>query len=350
MRVFVAGNLGYIGTTLSAMLHERGYEVIGCDCGYFSDGFIRGNLKDFVAENMKKQIYKDVRDISKSDLAGCDAVVDYSGLANDPACDLNPEWTEEINHRAPVRLARLAKASKIGRFVFASSCSIYGKQPADRFATEESPLVPLSAYAKAKIGVEKDVRLLASRAFAPVFLRNATVFGVSYRQRFDLVVNNLTGWAYTTGKVKLLSAGTSWRPSLHVKDAARAVIAAIESPHDAVCGESFNIGMDSENYKVIQIAEMVKEIVPNCELEVGKQAPIDPRSYRVSFKKARERLPLFKPEITVKRGIGELYEFFKEIGLDYKTFSEKRFYDVEAIKGLIAKGQVDGKLRLRKRR
>ncbi len=347
MRIFVAGNLGYIGTTMTKMMHDAGHEVVGCDCAYFNDGFIQGDLKGFMKEYVKKQITKDVRDINGSDIAGCDAVVDYSGLANDPASDLNPLWTDQINHLSPVHLANLAKKSGIRRFVFASSCSTYGAQSGDSMVEETSPLLPVSAYAKAKIGVEQDVGRLKDRSFHPTFMRNATVFGLSYRMRFDLVVNNLTGWAYTTGKVKLLSAGTSWRPSLHVEDCCKAVMAVLESPEDGVSGEAFNIGMDSENFKIVEIAGMVREIVPNCELEVGKDAPVDPRSYRVSFKKIHERIKLFKPSWTVRMGIRQLYEHFRKINLEYETFSAKRFYDVDTMKRLIAENRVDGDLRLK---
>ncbi|MFA5412031.1 MAG: NAD(P)-dependent oxidoreductase [Candidatus Micrarchaeia archaeon] len=346
MKIFLAGNLGYIGTTMSRVLRSAGHEVVGCDCGYYKDGFLRGDAETSIRESISRQIFKDVRDISREDLAGCDAVVDYSGLANDPASDLNPAWTDQINHLSPARLAKLAKESGIRRFVFASSCSIYGAQKGDNFVDESSPLAPVSAYAKAKIGVEQEAGKLKDRNFSPTFMRNATVFGLSYRMRFDLVVNNLTGWAYTTGKVKLLSAGTSWRPSLHVEDCSKAVLAALEAPEDAVSGQAFNIGMDSENYKVIDIANMVKEIVPNCELEVGKDAPIDPRSYRVSFRKINSTLKGFRPSWTVRKGIKQLYDYFNEIKLDYKTFSDKRFYDVESIKRLISEGKVDGDLRM----
>jgi nucleoside-diphosphate-sugar epimerase len=339
MRVFLAGNLGYIGTTLTILLKDAGYDVVGCDCGYFRDGFIKGDIDSFVSENVSKQIYKDVRDITKTDLQGCDAVVDYSGLANDPASDLNPVWTEQINHLSPVHLATIAKASAIERFVFASSCSIYGAQKGDHAVEETSPTAPVSAYAKAKIEVERDAKKL-------VFMRNATVFGLSYKMRFDLVVNNLTGWAYTTGKVKLQSAGTSWRPSLHVEDCGKAVMAALEAPEDSVSGEAFNVGMDSENYKISDIAHMVKEIVPDCELVIGKDAPVDPRSYRVAFHKINKGLKGFKPKWTVRAGIKQLYDFFGEIELDEQTFTSKRFYDVEAIKLLISGHKVDKDLRM----
>jgi nucleoside-diphosphate-sugar epimerase len=347
MKIFIAGNLGYIGTTMTKMVRSAGYEVIGCDCAYFRDGFIQGDLESFVKENVSKQIYKDVRDINKEDIAGCDAVVDYSGLANDPASDLNITWTDQINHLSPVKLAELTKALGINRFVFASSCSIYGAQEGNNMVEETSVLAPVSAYAKAKIGVEQDVGKLKDRNFSPVFMRNSTVFGLSHRMRFDLVVNNLTGWAYTTGKVKLLSAGTSWRPHLHVEDCCKAVLAALEAPEDSISGEAFNVGMDSENYKIVDVAEMVKEIVPNCELEVGKDAPIDPRSYRVSFRKIRERLKSFKPSWTVRTGIEQLYDFFKEINLDKEMFTAKKFYDVETIKSLVSENKVDNDLKIK---
>ncbi len=347
MRVLVTGNLGYIGTTLTTVLKDAGYDVVGYDCAYFRDGFLRSSMEKFVKENVSRQIIKDTRDMSKSDLEGIDAVVEYSGLANDPASDLNPQWTQEINHNAPVKIARLAKEKGIERFVFASSCSTYGAQQGDNMVVETSPLAPVSAYAKAKIGVENDVKPLAGKGFTPVFLRNATVFGLSYKMRFDLVVNNLTGWAFTTGKVKLLSAGTSWRPSLHVEDCSMAIKAALEEDADAVSGEAFNVGMDSENYKIVDIAHMVKEIVPDCELEVGKDAPIDPRSYRVSFAKIRNGMKSFRPKWTVRDGIRQLYGYFRESGLDEETFKAKRFYDVEKIKLLIAGKEVDGSLRMK---
>jgi len=343
MRVLLTGALGYVGSAINYTLTRQGYEVVGLDAGFFPETcFYREDIWHARAE-MKRLIRKDIRDISEDDLRGCDAVVDFAGLANDPSGELNPVWTDDINHQACVMLAKWAKKKGISRYIFASSCSVYGAR-GESILTEESPVEPVSAYAKAKVATERDVRLLADRHFFPTFLRNATAFGASPRMRFDLVVNNLAAYGYTTGHVKILSDGTAWRPNVHIEDIALAVLACLESPSEEIGGDTLNVGRDSENHQVRELAALVSEGLGNCKVEVAKMAGKDPRSYRVSFSRI-SKLRNYRPQWSVEKGIRELKDSFEANRLTYEMFQSMDYHNVMRMQHLISAGKLDGTLR-----
>lgn len=343
MKVFMTGNRGYIGSVASQILFEHGHEIIGCDAGYF----LPDPERHKPPENVERQLFKDIRDLTTEDLAGCDAVIDLANLANDPSAELNPIWTEEINHLGSVHLAQIAKKAGASRYVFSSSCSVYGARGGDEAVSEEAPAAPITAYAKAKVLAENGISKLRDRSFHPVFLRNSTVFGLSPRLRLDLVVNNLVGWAYTTGEVKLLSTGNAWRPNVHTRDASSAIYACLEAETDAMSGQVFNVGMDSENYRVIEIAQIVCKAVPGSKVVVAEGAQPDKRSYRVSFAKIRKVLKKFRPEWTTERGAKELYEHMRKAGFTKADFETDLYYNVRHLKKLMGEGKVDGTLRFR---
>jgi nucleoside-diphosphate-sugar epimerase len=345
MRVLLTGALGYIGSAINHILIRNGYTVIGVDAGFFADiCFYREDFWQSRSE-MTRLIRKDIRDITIDDLNGCDAVVDFAGLANDPSGELNPTWTDEINHQACVRLAELAKEHGVSRYIFASSCSVYGARE-DSLLTEESDVEPVSEYAKAKVKAEHDIMPLRDNRFCPTILRNATAFGASSRMRFDLVVNNLSAYGYTTGAVKILSDGTAWRPNIHIEDIGRAVVACLESPTDQIGGEVFNAGIDSENLQVREIASTVAEVMPESKVEIAKEATKDPRSYKVSFAKI-SKLKSFRPEWTVRDGVEELKEAFEANRLTFEMFQAAEYHNVRRMQELISSGRVDDTLRLR---
>ena len=346
MKVLLTGALGYIGSAINHILIQKSFTVIGVDAGFFTDGcFYREDMSQSRL-GMQRLIRKDVRDISEDDIRGCEAVVDFAGLANDPSCELNPTWTDEINHRASVRLATLAKRHGVGRYIFASSCSVYGARE-HSLLTEESEVEPVSEYAKAKVAAERGIQTLRDARFCPTILRNATAFGASPRMRFDLVVNNLSAYGYTTGTVKILSDGTAWRPNIHIEDIARAVLACLESPTDMVAGEILNAGMDSENHQVREIASTVAAVIPESKVEIAEGAVKDPRSYKVSFAKI-SKLKSFHPEWSVRRGVEELTQAFAANHLTFKTFQAADYHNVRRMQELISSGKLDGTLRFSK--
>jgi nucleoside-diphosphate-sugar epimerase len=345
MRVLLTGALGYIGSAINHALIRNGFTVIGVDAGFFADAcFYREDMWQSRSE-MKQLIRKDIRDVTKDDLYGCDAVLDFAGLANDPSAELNHAWTDEINHQACVRLAKLAKRHGVSRYVFASSCSVYGAR-GESPLTEESNVEPVSAYAKAKVAAERDIQPLGDERFCPTVLRNATAFGTSPRMRFDLVVNNLSAYGYTTGTVKILSDGTAWRPNVHIEDIARAALACLESPTDQIGGEIFNAGMDSENLQVREIATTVAMVMPESKVEIANGATRDPRSYRVSFAKI-SKLKSFRPEWSVRKGVEELKEAFEANHLTFEMFQAAEYHNVRKMQELISSDKVDDTLRLR---
>jgi len=336
---------GYIGSVINHILIQAGFDVIGLDAGFFSeDCFYREDVWQS-RTRLKRLIRKDIRDISQDDMQGCDAVVDFAGLANDPSGDLNPVWTDEINHQACVRLAQLAKKREITRYIFASSCSIYGAR-GDTLLTEQSEVAPVSEYAKAKAATEHDIHRLASKEFFPTFLRNATAFGASPRMRFDLVINNLAAYGYTTGIVKIMSDGTAWRPNVHIEDIAHAVLVCLESPVEEVGDQIFNVGIDSENRQVSDLASIVSEIMSGCKIEFAKGGTKDPRSYKVSFSKI-SKLHRYHPQWDTRKGVHELKAAFGANGLTYKTFQGAKYHNVRRIQELIALHKFDDTLRLR---
>ncbi|MFC1889611.1 NAD-dependent epimerase/dehydratase family protein [Thermodesulfobacteriota bacterium] len=340
MRVFLTGHKGYVGTILVPMLLEAGHELVGVD----SDLYEQCTFGDEKAIQPIPEMRKDIRSIETSDLEGFEAVIHLAGLSNDPLGDLNPESTMDINHAASVRLARLAKEAGVKRFIFSSSCSNYGAA-GESMINEESELNPVTPYGISKVRVEEDVSKMADSDFSPVFPRSATVYGVSPRLRFDLVVNNLVAWAYTTGQVFLKSDGTAWRPLLHVSDMAHAFVAILHAPCEAVHNQMFNIGQTEENYRIRDVADIVGETVPGSRVKYADGAEADQRCYKVDCSKLPQRVPEFKPQWTVRKGAEELYAAFQKEGLTLEDFEGNRYKRVAHIKHLISSGRLDETLR-----
>lgn len=339
MKVVVTGHRGYIGATLVPMLLSRGYEVIGIDSDLF-EGCDYGHFADHATTNIRL----DVRDVQARHLRGAYAVLHLAGLSNDPLGDLHPSLTDEINHRATVRLARLAKGAGIERFVFSSSCSTYGAA-GPGFVTETAKFNPVTPYGHSKVKSEQALAQLANDDFCPVYLRNATAYGLSGRLRFDLVVNNLTAWGYTTGNVRLKSDGMPWRPIVHIEDISRAFVAALEAPAEAVHNQAFNIGRTKENYRIREIAEIVHSRLPGSSVGFADDAGPDARTYRVSFEKAENTLPSFTPQWTLEKGVDQLIEAFNQIGLRGHEFEEARYSRIASLKERIGNGRISSDMR-----
>jgi nucleoside-diphosphate-sugar epimerase len=320
------------------MLLAKGYDVVGLDSDLFEECTFGEDPQAIPS------IRKDVRDVEASDLEGIDAVLHLAGLSNDPLGDYRPGLTEEINDLASVRLAKLAKQVGAERFIFSSSCSNYGAAGED-FIDETGDLNPVTPYGVSKVMVEKGVSKLADDNFSPTFLRNATAYGVSPRLRFDLVLNNLVAWAYTTGLVYLKSDGTPWRPIVHIRDISAAFIAALEAPRDAVHNEVFNVGRTEENFRIREIAQIVVETVPDSRLEFASDAGPDKRTYRVNCDKIQRVLPNFQPQWTARKGAQELLDKYREVGLELDEFEGPRYRRITHVKHLIESGQLDDTLR-----
>ena len=342
MRVIVSGNRGYIGAILVPRLLERGHIVVGLD----SDLYERCTFGHEPLE--VPMLRKDIRDVRRADLEGFDAVIHLAGLSNDPLGNLNAALTYEINHLASVRLARLAKAAGVQRFLFSSSCSTYGAG-GDELLTEEAAFNPVAPYGHSKVLVERDVAALADDEFSPTFLRNATAYGVSPRMRFDIVLNNLVAWACATGRVLIKSDGTPWRPMIHIEDIARAFIAILEAPREVVHNQAFNVGQNKENYRIRDLAEIVRDTVPGCVVEYAKDGGPDKRNYRVDFGKIERTLPSFRPRWNARLGAEELYAAYREVGISVEDFEGPRYKRIDHIKWLLAEGLLDSDLRFRDR-
>ncbi len=346
MKVLLTGSSGYIGVVLANRLLEGGHEVVGLDTDLFADCTFEGRVPE------TPRIDQDTRDLSDTaflnhELASFDAVIHLAGLSNDPLGDYRPDLTFDINYRASLNLARMAKAAGVKRFLFASSCSNYGAA-GDGFLTEASSFNPVTPYGRSKVLVEETVSLLADDSFSPTFLRAATAYGMSPRIRFDLVVNNLTAWAFTTGEVRLKSDGSPWRPLVHVDDLALAYAVALEAPRDQVHNRAFNVGATSENYQIRDIAAMVEAVVPNSRVSLAEDHHSDIRNYRVDCNMIARELRNFKPQWTCRRGIEQLYDAFFLTKLSVEDFEGERYKRIAHIQKLIRVGEIDEDLRPRR--
>ena len=343
MRIVVTGHHGYIGSITATELVDAGHDVVGLDVFYY-----RGC--DFGANGDGVHAFEvDVRDVGPETLAGFDAVVHLAALSNDPLGDLNADWTYAINLDGTVSLARAAKEAGVERFVFASSCSMYGAATENDLLTEEAPLRPLTPYAESKVRAEAALLELADDDFSPVFMRNATAYGVSPRLRLDVVLNNLAAWAHTTGRIRLLSDGSAWRPLVHVKDIARATGAILAAERETVHAQALNIGSEAQNVRIRDLAGTLHGIL-DCDVEMSDDATPDPRSYRVDFGKLRRALPEFRCEWTAERGAEELVEAYRRHGLTYEEFQESgRYTRLAQLKRLLRDDEVDDALRRRVR-
>jgi len=337
-RVLVTGHNGYIGSVLAPIFAHAGHEVVGLDTGYYSACAL-------VPEGGEiPWLRKDIRDIRLSDLKGFDAVVHLAALSNDPIGNMNEKWTEEINHHSSVRLAELARKAGVRRFLFSSSCIMYGMSEA-AVVTEESPLDPQTEYARSKAKSERAISELASDSFSPTFLRNGTVYGVSPRMRFDTVFNDLMGSAVTTGKVTLYSDGKPWRPVVHVQDVSRAFLTILQAPLADVWNQAINTGANHINHQIFELAEIVTETVPGCKLEVLANPGADQRTYKADFGKFARLFPDFSFKWSANQGAKELYETFKKVGLTYDQFIDKRFTRLKWLQHLLDSCQLDPSLR-----
>lgn len=339
MRVLVTGHLGYIGTILVPMLLDAGHEVVGID----SDLYRACTFGDPAAIRNVPELRKDLRDVSLEDLDAFDAVFHLAALSNDPLGDLDPALTFDINHRGSVRLAQLAREAGVGRFVFSSSCSNYGAS-GGALLDETAELRPVTPYGESKVLVERDVAQLESDSFTPVFLRNATAYGVSPRFRFDIVLNNLVAWGYATGRILLKSDGTPWRPIVHVEDIARAFLVVLDAPRRLVRGQAFNVGATSENYQIRDLARIAAEVVPGCRIEIAAGATPDARNYRVDCGKIARTLG-FEPRWDARRGAREIYEACRQVGATVAQFEGPRYMRVAHIRELLASGTLGADLR-----
>lgn len=338
MRVLVTGHNGYIGSVMTRLLRGHGFDVVGLDSYLFDRCTFGRDVEDV------QSIRKDVRDVNEADLEGFDAICHLAGISNDPVGDMNPDVTYQINHLASTRLARLAKSAGVSRFIFSSSCSIYGASPG-MVVTEESPMNPVTPYGWSKVKVEQDLQALADDDFSPVFLRNATAYGVSPRLRADLVINNLVGYAVLENSVFMKSDGSPWRPLIHIEDISRAFSAALSAPRERIHNQILNVAVPGENYQIRDLARMVENVVDGATIELADSAGPDIRDYRVEADKIRELLPEFQPKWNVEAGIDELYRAFVEFGTSSEDFLGK-LLRIRWLKAGQARGEITDDLRV----
>ena len=339
MKVLLTGSHGYIGSVMTEELRHNGATVVGLDCNLYPN-------KAFLPWRGPDQFLEmDVREIESRHLDGVDAVIHLAALSNDPIGELDVSLTEEINYRASARLARLCKEKRIRRFIFSSSCSIYGASDTTSPLDETAPFAPVTAYARSKVDLERDLLNMADGDFAPVLLRNATAYGVSPKMRFDLVLNNLFGLGFTTGQIRINSDGSPWRPLVHIRDISQAAMLALEAPDEIIGGQAINIGDDSENYRVRDIGTIVQQVLPKAELHITGSAGPDTRSYRVNFQKVQRLLPAFRVGWTARKGAQELLEVAERRGLTYEEFAGGAYINLEVLKGRLASGELTADLR-----
>jgi len=338
MRVLVTGSQGYIGTVLGPLLRNAGHEVVGLDSDLYRACTFGHAVPDIPF------IEKDIREVELADIVGYDAICHLAALSNDPLGNLDPELTYDINYRASVRLAQMAKRAGVERFVFSSSCSTYGAG-GDKMLDEQSEFKPVTPYGTSKVLVEKDVAAMACDTFSPIFLRNATAYGVSPRLRFDLVLNNLTAWAFTTGKILMKSDGSPWRPIVHIRDISQAFLAVLEAPRHVVHNDAFNVGQTGDNLQIRDMAQIVGRIVPQCHVEFADGASSDTRNYRVNCEKLPRTVSGFEPQWNARKGAVELYGAYEQHGLTLQAFEGVQFQRLAHIKHLLDSGQLDDTLR-----
>lgn len=340
MRVLVTGSQGYIGTVLCPILRDAGHEVMGLDSDLYRRCTFGPKVPDIPF------VEKDIRDVEIADLEGYDVICHLAALSNDPLGDLDPDLTYAINYQASVRLAEMAKEAGVKRLVFSSSCSTYGAA-GDQVLTEESAFNPVTPYGRSKVLAEGEIARLACDTFSPVFLRNATAYGVSTRLRFDLVLNNLAAWAYTTKQIRMKSDGSPWRPIVHIQDISQAFLAVMEAPQSLIHNEAFNVGLTEENLQIREIAAIVGETIPGCQISFAEGASPDSRNYRVNCDKLYRTVPAFRPRWRARPGAQELYSAYKRHGITLDEFEGIRFQRIAHIRHLLKTGQLDQTLRWR---